>query len=280
MTPALALAVTAAVLGAVGTVDLAVAVAQRGRAGTGRRAPRLRNAALRLAALGHRLGVPAPPADLGRRLDAAGLRSSVSTGDVMAVKCGGAPVGLLAALPLTALLPGRLGPLALVAAPVAAFLLPDAWLARRSRVRGARMEEELAGVVDLLRVAVEAGLPVPRAIAEVGRRHQGVLAAELRAAAARMSLGVRQADALDTLVRRCPPAGVAAVVAAVHRAERHGAPIGPALAAVAADARAHRAQAIRERAARAAPKIQLVVALLLVPAVMLLVAAALAAGLT
>jgi tight adherence protein C len=48
---------------------------------------------------------------------------------------------------------------------------------------------------------------------------------------------------------------------------------------LAADARARRAQRLREQAARAGPKIQLVVALVLVPAVMLLVGAALASGL-
>jgi hypothetical protein len=51
-------------------------------------------------------------------------------------------------------------------------------------------------------------------------------------------------------------------------------------AALAADARARHARRLRERAARAAPKIQLVVALLLVPAVMLMVGAALATALT
>ena len=71
---------------------------------------------------------------------------------------------------------------------------------------------------------------------------------------------------------------MAALVAALQRADRHGAPLAPALAALAADARAARARAVREQAAKAAPKIQLVVALLLVPAVMLLVGAALAAA--
>jgi len=42
--------------------------------------------------------------------------------------------------------------------------------------------------------------------------------------------------------------------------------------------RAARARAVREQAAKAAPKIQLVIALLLVPAVLLLVGAALAAA--
>jgi tight adherence protein C len=106
-----------------------------------------------------------------------------------------------------------------------------------------------------------------------------VLATELAAAATIAALGVPRTHALDRLTRRCPSAGVTALAAAIRRTERHGAPLGPALSALAADARAQRAQHLRERAARAAPKIQLVVALLLVPATMLLVAAALAAAL-
>jgi tight adherence protein C len=83
---------------------------------------------------------------------------------------------------------------------------------------------------------------------------------------------------LEGVARRCPLEEVAALVAAIGRAERHGAPLTPSLRAIAVDARAHRAQRLRERAARAAPQIQLVVALLLVPAVMLIVGACLAAG--
>jgi tight adherence protein C len=94
-----------------------------------------------------------------------------------------------------------------------------------------------------------------------------------------MRLGVPQAEALETLTARAPIPGVAQLTAALHRAATHGAPLGPVLAAIAADARAERARALRDRAARAAPQIQLVVALLLVPAVLLLVAAGLAAAL-
>jgi tight adherence protein C len=80
-----------------------------------------------------------------------------------------------------------------------------------------------------------------------------------------MALGTPRADALATLTRRAPAAGIPALAAAIERADRHGAPLGPALTALADDARAERARRIRERAARAAPQIQLVVALLLVP---------------
>jgi tight adherence protein C len=230
-----------------------------------------------LVRLGRGLG-PRAPRDLGARVAAAGL--AVPAGDVMAVKAGAALAAFAAALPLSAAAPGRLGPLAPAAAGAAAFLAPDVWLRRRTRRRASVIEAELPDVLDLLRVAAAAGLSPERALAELGRRHPGVLAGELRRAAAARALGAPANDVLADLERRCPATGILALTAALRRAARHGAPLGPALAAQAAEARSLRAQRATEAAARAAPKIQLVVALLLVPAVLLLVAAALLPAVT
>jgi tight adherence protein C len=275
---ALLLAVAAAALAAGGIVELAAVGVRVGRGAAARRRDQGRLTAA-LTGLGRRIGVSAAPDDLARRLDAAGVAPAVTAAEVMALKWGAAVTAAVAVLPVAAVLPGRLGPVAVIAAPAAAFLAPDAWLARRTRRRRAAMAAELADVLDLLHVAVSAGLAPMRALGDVGRRRGGPLAAELRAAATRASLGVPRADALAGLTRRCPLEGVAALVSAIGRAERHGAPLAPALLALSADARAERAQRLRERAGRAAPKIQLVVALLLVPAVMLLVGACLAAAL-
>jgi tight adherence protein C len=193
----------------------------------------------------------------------------------MAVKIGAALAGLAAALATLPAAPGRTGIAFLVAAPAAAFLAPDVWLGHRTRRRARAIESELADVLDLLRVAVAAGLSPARALAEVGRRHTGLLAAELRRTAARATLGIPRSTAYRELEQRCPAAGIPALTAALHRADRHGAPLGPVLAAEASAARARTAQRAAEAAARAGPQIQLVVALLLVPAVLLLVAAAL-----
>ena len=62
--------------------------------------------------------------------------------------------------------------------------------------------------------------------------------------------------------------------------QRAGLSLGDALAAQAAAARHARRQQIREQAARAGPKMQLVVALVLVPSVMLTLGAVLAAEFT
>lgn len=226
-------------------------------------------------AVGRRLGAPAPPPDLGARLAAAGLPPTVTTADAMAAKAGGALLTALVAAPLAVALPTRLAAALLAAAAAGGFLAPDAWLARRARRRSARAALELPDVLDLLGVAVEAGLDPGRALAAVGARRRGVVAAELRAVAARGQLGVPRAGTLAELRRRLPLAGIAALTAAIDRADRHGAPLAPALAALAEEARTERARRLTERAAAAAPRIQLAIALLLVPAVLLLVAAGL-----
>jgi tight adherence protein C len=228
-----------------------------------------------LARLGRRVGRPAAPADLQTRLDAAGTPLRMTPADVMAVKAGAALVGFLLALGPLGALPGRLGILVVIVGPAAGFVAPDLWLRRIAQARARAMALELADAVDLLRVGIEGGLSVGRALSEVGRRHRGVLASELASAAERMALGVPREEWLGRLVRRCPLEGIAALAGAIERCERHGAALAPALNALAVEARSRRARARVEHAARAAPKIQLVVALLLVPSVLLLVAAAL-----
>jgi tight adherence protein C len=245
-----------------------------------RRARRRGVLAALLAALGRRVGTPRPAADLAARIDAAGAPLGLRTSDVVAIKGGAAILVPLSSLAITLALPGRLPLVACATAAAGGWLAPDLWLRRRARARARVMEAELPDVLDLLRVAVEAGLPLSRAPAEVARHHPGLLARELGRMAREHALGVPRAESLEALARRAPLPGVRAVVAAIRRADRHGAPLGPALSALALESRADRARAAREAAAKAAPKVQLAVAALLVPGAMLLIASALLGALT
>lgn len=233
--------------------------------------------ARRIAAL-----VPArlrPPMDLAARIEAAGAPAGLGTGEVMALKAAAAGVaGALGAVsgPVA---PGRLGVLIAVAAPAAGFMAPDLWLARRARERIRTARRDLPALLDLLRVAVDAGLAPGRALGAVASRSNAPLARELGTVAHQIQLGVSLERALVTLTRRLPAPELTAFAAALNRAARHGAPLSDTLAAQSRDARTARRRRIQEEAAKASPKIQLVVALLLVPSVLLIVAAALAAAL-
>jgi tight adherence protein C len=245
-----------------------------------------------LAAAGGRLRVGRPgagrpavarfttgPVDLAARIEAAGRPAGLGVRELTAAKLAGAVLAGVSGAAAGSLAPGRLGFVLTLAAPVAGFLAPDLWLRRLASERARLVRRELPGLLDLLRVTVEAGSSLGDALRSVGERAAGPLAAELRATGREAALGVPLADALEGLCRRVPLPEVRALAAALERARRHGAPLAETLTAQARDARFALARRIREEAARAGPKIQLVVALLLVPSVLLLVAAALASAL-
>jgi tight adherence protein C len=234
---------------------------------------------LALACAGRRLRPAGAPQDLRGRIEAAGRPAGLGVREAMAAKLVAALLAGAGSLPLAALAPGRLGLLLVAGAPAAGFLAPDLWLARLAAARAGRVRRELPALLDILRVSVQAGGSLPEALRSVGERSDGPLAREWAAVGREVALGVPLADALGGLQERVPLPEVRALVAALERARRHGAPLGDTLAAQARAARFALARRIREDAARAGPKIQLVVALLLVPSVLLLVAAALASAL-
>jgi tight adherence protein C len=220
-----------------------------------------------------------PPGGLAGRIAAAGHPGGFGTRELMAAKLAAATAGAFAGAVLGAAAPGRLGIATAAAGPVAGFFAPDRWLTKLARRRAAAAQRELPALLDLLRVTVDAGLPLAAAIAEVGRRANGPLAAEWRRVGRETALGIPLHVSLESTAKTLPLPEVAALIAALGRASRHGAPLSQTLQAQAEGARLARRRRIQEEAAKAGPKIQLVVALLLVPSVLLLVAAALAAAL-
>ncbi len=270
---AAALAFAAAALGVLGALWL-IPAEPRARGAGGPRTLRA------LVALGARAAAGrGTPRDLERRILAAGRPGGFGPRELMAAKLAAAVLGGLAGALAAGMAPGRLGVLVTVAAPGAGFLAPDLWLARRAREREQAVRRVLPAMLDVLRVTVEAGASLPAALSEVGGRSSGALAAEWRAVGREVELGVPLSEALDALTERLPQPEVRALCAALERARRHGAPLGRTLAAQARDTRVALRRHVQEEAAKAGPKIQLVVALLLVPSVLLMVAAALAAAL-
>ncbi len=224
-----------------------------------------------LARAAVRLGIP-------RRLVRAGVAERLSVGTVLGAKAlcalGAAPVGLM----LAPVAPGRLSLLVAVGLPAAGFLAPDAWLERRARVRARRLTGALPDALDLLAVGAASGRNPTAAMAEIASTQDGPLARELGVAAAELACGVSQSEALRDLKNRAPGPELASLVAVIERSARYGSPLTEQLRGQATTLRGDQRRRVEEQAARAAPKIQLAVALLLVPSVLLMIAAALIAN--
>ena len=226
-----------------------------------------------------RLTASTAPGDLAGLIEAAGAPGAYSANEVMGVKLMLAAVGMVLALLAAAATTSGRASLLVIGAPAVGFLLPDLLLRRRAATRRRLLESELPDLADRILLATRAGLPLGRSLSGAAEHGRGLLAQELGRAGARVRLGVSRAEALGQLERRCPLPEVAALVAAIGRADRYGVALEPTLAALASGARADNQRRISERAQGAAPKIQLIVALLLVPAALCCVAAGMIAGL-
>lgn len=189
-----------------------------------------------------------------------------------------AALGGLAALLAAPAAPGRMSILVAAALPAAGFVAPDVLRERAARRRRRRLLAALPDALDLLSVASAAGRGPAAGFAEIARAGSGPLAEELAMTVAEVDCGRPLAEALRSLRERVPGSEIATLCASIERSRRLGSPLAEQLRRQSAALRRDQRRAVEERAARAAPKIQLVVALVLVPSVLLLIAAGLIAN--
>lgn len=263
MSAAGVVAALAAVLACVGVRELAVT-------GVGQRLDLHLDRGGNAAKAALRLGVP-------ERLSRSGLEGRLPLTAVLLAKLAGIGVGGLVAFVVAPAAPGRISMLVAVGLPGAGFLVPDALLERRARLRGRRLLGALPDACDLLAIGAASGRGTASGFAEIAAG-EGPLADELRMAVAELSCGRSLPAALDSLRRRIPGSEIATLCAAIERSHRYGSPLSDQLRRQSAALRRDQRRAIEEHAARAAPKIQLVVALILVPSVLLMITAALIAN--
>ena len=148
------------------------------------------------------------------------------------------------------------------------------WLVTTGRRRQAQIETELPDFLDVLGVTVAAGLVFRQAVERVCEFHEGPLAQEMTTALREMSVGVSRRQAFVGLRDRTRSEAVGAFVTAMLQAEELGVPLSDALTGIAADVRQEHGQRVRQQAAKAAPKVSLVITTTIVPGALLLMIAA------
>jgi tight adherence protein C len=216
--------------------------------------------------------------NLPERLRRSGLEARLPLPALLLGKLAGLCLGAILALAAAPAAPGRIGIAVALGLPVAGFFVPDALLEREARRRRRRLVAALPDALDLLAVSVGSGRGPADGLAQLARAGQGPLAEEMRIAVAELSCGSPLSTALTALRSRVPGSELATLVASIERSRRFGSPLADQLRRQASALRRDSRRAVEDRAARAAPKIQLVVALVLVPSVMLMIAAGLIAN--
>jgi tight adherence protein C len=206
------------------------------------------------------------------RIDAAGRPDGLTLGTyagakaLSAVSFGlvGLVLGLVTGSPLFVVAVGYLG-----------WLRVDLSLMARGKRRQSRIDRDLPDFLDVLAVTVSAGLGFRAALARVADALQGPLGEEIHTALQQMGYGVARRAAFQGVRDRNDSQALSRFMSALLQAEDLGAPLADALASIAVDMRRSFAQAARTEAARAVPRVSMVIAVVMVPAVLVLMLGAL-----
>jgi tight adherence protein C len=159
---------------------------------------------------------------------------------------------------------------------VAAFgcAYPDLWMRAAAARRAERIERRVPELVELVASMVAAGVGVDAALRGAGEAVSGDLGGEIERVHANVALGRPRADELRDLARRTGSPSLAQLALTLRLSDRLGVPLAEALRRQAERARAQRARMVQERAAKAGPRVLVVVVFVLVPAALLPLAAA------
>ena len=162
------------------------------------------------------------------------------------------------------------------------FVVPDWDLQRRDGVRRGLVLMELPTILDMLTLATSAGMALEQALEEVARYSEGVVARELRMVVRELALGQRRnlLEALDGMAQRLGTPEVEHVLGRVSAAYEQGLPLGQALSAHAQALREGQRLHIVEEGGKASVRMLLPIALLILPALFVVVLVPAAAELT
>ncbi len=150
------------------------------------------------------------------------------------------------------------------------FMLPNLWLSMTVGKRSESIRNGLADSLDLMVVAVEAGLGLDAAILRVSDEMRNVhpaLAEEMQIATIQTQMGVPRVEALSNMAQRTALPEMRSLVAVIAQAEKLGTSIAKALRAQAEALRTKRRQAAEERAQKTAVKLLLPLILFIFPAI-------------
>jgi len=207
---------------------------------------------------------------LRTRLALAGNPSGITAGDFVGVK------GLSMVVALgTALLFGFLthypltffSTILLSILGFCGFFLPDVWLSRRIRQRRQELINSLPDALDMLTIAIEAGLSFENALQEIAAKWDNELSREFTRVLRDIGMGMSRRVALLGLSERTGVQDIVSFVASLNQAEELGVSIGRVLSVQAEDLRVRRRQRAQERANQAPIKMMFPLVFLIFPAI-------------
>ena len=197
-------------------------------------------------------------ADLTRKLELAGNPGNLTPQDFPALRIVAAAVmaivglliGILLASPVFLVLSIAIG-------AILGYYLPVMWLQQKVDQRRGEIQRALPDAMDLMVIAVDAGLSFDASLARVADKYKNALAVEFAKMLREVSLGRPRAEAMDELGRNSGVEDLHNFIQAVIQSEQFGTGIARILRIQSDEMRRKRRQYAQEKAAQATLKMLL-----------------------
>ena len=196
--------------------------------------------------------------DLMNRLELAGRPGNLTPEDFAAVRIVAAAVLAAVGLGIGFLLanPIYIG-IALVGGAILGYYVPVLWLKQKVDARRLEIQKGLPDAMDLLVIAVDAGLGFDAALARVTDKYKNALSEEFGKVLREVSLGRPRLEAMDEMGRSSGVDDLHNFIQAIIQSEQFGTGIGKILRIQADEMRRKRRQRAQEKAAQATLKMML-----------------------
>jgi tight adherence protein C len=221
-------------------------------------------AARRMAGILYRFGPRGLAQQVRSRLVLAGLSDRLDPDTFLALSAA-FPVAVAGALYLYSQL-SPVPPVGWLLLVLGSAALPKIWLTNKVETRQREIRLALADTLDLMTIAVEAGLGFDSALARVVSAIPGPLSDELYRLLQEIRIGIRRQDALNGLSERTSVSELDQFITAINQADVFGISVGQVLRIQAAQLRQKRSQMAEERANKTPVKLLFPLILCIFPA--------------
>jgi tight adherence protein C len=196
--------------------------------------------------------------NLANQLELAGSPLNLAPEDFGAVRMIAAVVGAAVGLLLGLLLANPVYfVISLAIGTILGYYLPVMWLKQKVDGRRAEIQKALPDAMDLMVIAVDAGLAFDSALTRVTEKYKNALSQEFAKMLREVSLGRPRMEAMDDLGRSSGVDDLHNFIQAVIQSEQFGTGIGKILRIQADEMRRKRRQRAQEKAAQATLKMML-----------------------
>jgi tight adherence protein C len=196
--------------------------------------------------------------DMMNRLDLAGRPGNLTPEDFAAVRIVAAAVMAAVGLLIGLLLANTVYlAVSIVIGAILGYYLPVLWLKQKVDARRSEIQKGLPDAMDLLVIAVDAGLGFDAALARVTDKYKNALSDEFAKVLREVSLGRPRLEAMDEMGRSSGVEDLHNFIQAIIQSEQFGTGIGKILRIQADEMRRKRRQRAQEKAAQATLKMML-----------------------